>query len=496
MSVSSTLSKSRIVFWLRKSGVAWLSLYLIYFLLRQVQIITDYLAPLQLLFVVWGYLILAVNLAYSKRMFAFPGQKALIILIGAGLLALMANWNVDPVTQIKSLIFLVLLVLVAYPVGRSTSESNHPEKTLAWILVPAQFITFIQGVAACWSLYARYSFLETEGEKTIRLGFQIATYESENPVGILFGFYVDSNHGALFAFLSVLVSLWLITVKSKLTSKKYLHILIYVFSIINFLVQLFFFVLANSRGAEVAALVSVVLSTLVFIWKVFSGNADKSKKAMSTISVLAIVVLLVGGYLLAQNVIQKGANSYMAESPQGGLTVVREDSQTHKESSGVIKKWDYSKGDAIKSARMGIWAEVFDLWRHKPVFGIGPYNQKHYALEYKIGEQNPSKFLKWGYFPHNSYLDVLLYYGFIGFLAYVIFFGEVIYSLIKGRFRNPPETSDVFLLAGFFSIMAGVLFLSGTFLGMDYLSAVLMTIIGFIVAKYGSWKTAGNRDDL
>ena len=142
------------------------------------------------------------------------------------------------------------------------------------------------------------------------------------------------------------------------------------------------------------------------------------------------------------------------------------------------------KGDSTKSARIYIWKETFDLWKGHPAVGIGPYNTDEYAkAEHLPGEQ---KMLERGYHVHNSYLDVLISYGALGFGIYVVFFLGCLVSYIKALKLRYPDWSDFFLGMAWLTIMSGVMFLTDSFLGLDYLFGVLLIIMSYLIARPNS----------
>ena len=140
-----------------------------------------------------------------------------------------------------------------------------------------------------------------------------------------------------------------------------------------------------------------------------------------------------------------------------------------------------SKGDSTKSARIYIWEETLKLWKGHPVVGIGPYNTDEYAKAEQIASDQ--KMLERGYHVHNSYLDVLISYGALGFGIYLVFFLGSLVNYGKALKLRHPDWSDFFLGMVWLTIMSGVMFLTDSFLGLDYMFGILLIIMSYLIAR-------------
>ena len=134
-----------------------------------------------------------------------------------------------------------------------------------------------------------------------------------------------------------------------------------------------------------------------------------------------------------------------------------------------------------KSARVYIWEETFDLWKKHPIVGIGPYNTQDYAKAEHLPSEK--KMLERGFAVHNSYLDVLISYGAVGFGIYVVFFVGCLVSYAKALKRRHTDWADVLLGTAWIVMMVGVLFLTDSFLGFDYMFGLLMLIMSFLISR-------------
>lgn len=99
------------------------------------------------------------------------------------------------------------------------------------------------------------------------------------------------------------------------------------------------------------------------------------------------------------------------------------------------------------SGRYEIWVNAFNLFLEKPIAGWGIFSFRH--LNFSI----------WGNdrFAHNTYIEVLVETGIIGFLLYSLFFIFILFRLVS-IYKKNKELG--FLIPSFFSFLVGLMFLS------------------------------------
>lgn len=100
----------------------------------------------------------------------------------------------------------------------------------------------------------------------------------------------------------------------------------------------------------------------------------------------------------------------------------------------IINDRFLSLGEDRGSGRFEIWENALKIFMENPIFGIGIYNFQQYNLLY---------FNDYHY-PHNTYLEILVESGIIGFTLYLAFFMILIYKLYELQ-KVRPETRFLFL---------------------------------------------------
>jgi O-antigen ligase len=129
------------------------------------------------------------------------------------------------------------------------------------------------------------------------------------------------------------------------------------------------------------------------------------------------------------------------------------------ESKKYVNPWsrnERSKIDRYTSGRIGKWTDSFELFLQSPVWGHGNYTIK--------------KVLRIS--PHNEYLKILIKYGIIGFILFIMIY-VTIFRQICMKIRNAPSDFSKMIYIGFISGFIGYM--------------VCMFGVGFTQPRYIFW---------
>lgn len=458
------------------------SVYFVYLLLRQIAIAGDYLGAGQYPLVVWAYLIIMYKLLKNRSFFQAPWLKVLMLLLVSAAITLALNFSFNPGTQIKSAILLTIVILLVYPLGSYLARSPHPYREFAKVVLPAQIITGLQALTSVLMIAVGYTFLDKFAGSIRHLGVQSITYGNSR-VFIVFGMNMDSNHAALFGIISVFVTTWAFVYRSKIFATLRGQRIYRVLYWINLALLVLAIPACNSRGARLSFFTATGIAFLWLIVLYYRRNESMRKKAKSLL-VVGAVIIGGTGYISANALIDSVVDQEIAYYSKVFALFHSENSQEKGADWKMLNDIDLlgsNKGEAEKSARVYIWEETFDLWKKHPVVGIGPYNTQDYAKAEHLPSEN--KMLERGFAVHNSYLDVLISYGALGFGVYVVFFVGCLASYAKALKRRHTDWADVLLGTAWIVMMVGVLFLTDSFLGFDYMFGLLMLIMSFLISR-------------
>lgn len=475
--------QARKLFSVLLNPVYCVSVYLVYLVLRQVVILGEFLGSIQYLLLFWAYALILYYLLKDRSYFKTPWIKVLGLLLPAAVVTLALNYAVNPVTQIKSGILLAVSVLLVYPLGAYIARSSKPHRELAKVLLPAQIITGLQALTSVAMIALGFTFLGELAGAMRRLGVQSLTYGSGNRVFIVFGMNVDSNHAALAGIVSIFVTTWALIYQEKIFLTARGKIRYRILYWINLVLVVIATVGCNSRGARLSLLITLAVAGLCLFVFYYRRSEYLQKKAKA---LLVVWVILIGGFgytTVNANIdaLVEGEISYYTQVFELIHPAGSKKTSSDWKMADDVSMLRVNKGDSTKSARIYIWEETLELWKGHPVVGIGPYNTDEYAKAEKLPAEQ--KLLERGYHVHNSYLDVLISYGALGFGIYLVFFLGCLVSYGKAIKLRHPDWSDFFLGAAWLTIMSGVMFLTDSFLGLDYMFGILLIIMGYLIAR-------------
>ena len=333
-----------------------------------------------------------------------------------------------------------------------------------WMI--ATFISLIMYFADIY--YTQTNYLWGEA-KLVHQGF--VHFDGGARVMRLWGVFIDPNFASAVSIIIICICAYLLY----LSTKKWQRIL----HIVNIVVQSFYIVLSGSR----MALLIVLLLAAVGGWY-FAGNILSAFKKTRLIKgflrevlAVALAVISVGAVYTAHTTI-KSALPYVRH----GIALVHDVFEENTDLSEVPDKEDEyeinrddmdSKTD-ISNGRLELWLEGFKVFKKSPVFGVGPRNYATVANE--INSEMDISYRS----VHNSYVELLMGNGVIGFMLMLLFF---LLCAIKGlKFRNQPtnvNTKVGILLLIVLSALAGGMFISSLFYYLSGISVVAFVMIGY-----------------
>ena len=137
---------------------------------------------------------------------------------------------------------------------------------------------------------------------------------------------------------------------------------------------------------------------------------------------------------------------------------------------------------------MVIWQEALIVSSHHPVIGIGTNSAEHYAklyVEENLAQQHGNFSLAHGKaVVHNSYLDVLLSYGLLGFLSLMSFFVLCMIRILR-RLKQAPNgsPSTYLIICAAVVLCCSSFFLSCMFIGTTATYYLELILVGYLVSE-------------
>ena len=119
--------------------------------------------------------------------------------------------------------------------------------------------------------------------------------------------------------------------------------------------------------------------------------------------------------------------------------------------SGVMSRSKDSSEDL--KFRQSIWSEAYKIALKHPMLGIGSGNYLEYTMKHNPGQYFELENNEIMYFdqPENGYLKILVEFGFIGFIAFLIIIISPIFSSLALFFQNEVSPQIIIIIASLFT---------------------------------------------
>lgn len=285
-------------------------------------------------------------------------------------------------------------------------------------------------------LFANYSLIEVRNGATVLGGFLWSR---------LWGIYTDPNHGAVASIVCILLSMYFIKIKYSVWKKA-----IY---IINIILSIIYIACSDSR----TGLVTVAVGLAVYIYlllikkEIKKINTRVIKNIFCIFVAIAVSVSAVFVISITKVAITKAKIIYS----QGSNSVAEEELIIGRENS----KYNADISDDISNRRFSIWSSGLEIFAKSPLFGASfrgmvSFAEKLLPNTYILNNGQ-------GIFNcmHNSFLDVLVSQGIIGFGVFMAFAIIIFWSFCKKIFEMKQE-NDFSFVSVIFSIFATLVFSS------------------------------------
>lgn len=340
---------------------------------------------------------------------------------------------------------LLFFTMTYYDQGRSEEETKKELKTLSWIIIIGTFIFSLIGF--CMFLFSFSGYFKLEG--TV---FVYGMRENR-----LWGLY-NPNTGVVLNYISGILSLLLLKYKEK--KRKFL--------IFNLVLQIFCFILTQSRGGWVC-LFAYVIFYLLFIkkWK-------KDFKGIRRWLYKSVLTVLICAALYGGSEIVKTALSY---APTGVARIIYSDEEVarkHNELKRLDKK--HKDMESMTTGRFGMWKIGLQAYEDNPIMGIG-YRSIDDSLKKMMDKDSYNNSSAGGL--HNVYVTTLVSSGTVGFL---LIFGFAVVFLKRGTFLFFNKTTKDYVKYMLIFIPAwliGEFVESRILFGINFLAIVFWITVGY-----------------
>ena len=338
--------------------------------------------------------------------------------------------------QLKSILWLALIAILIYTAGNSKKRwaSNIRAFALTFLI-----LTFVASLVGLISYYSSWQTIVRNPDGT----HYIQGFFNKR----LFGIYVDPNFGAMYAVLSLVISI-LLTYFFEVNS------LLYIGVTLNSIVQYLYISLTYSRTGVILFLFTAIYVIIGNSLKNHMKNRHGFNLKQFVISILLLIAALGSSFLLwdppwtkenitqapkialaqSDTIVEKENNGVNEEIPK-----LKQNFITHDEINDVdkeivkVEQGDNKYGVLVREdsnisleIRITLAKEAWQMWLKAPILGHGDRNLQQSAELYL-----PSSLMSSGTTPHNSFLYLLISAGAVAFIIVLIWLLIVFVNWLK-----------------------------------------------------------------
>lgn len=482
--------------------MAFVSLYAGLLILYTIRIIQDHLSEVHIIFMAWASFLFINFIRTGQWRKKITGKYLIVAILALSIVTLLVNIKHNPAYQTKTILLTGISLLVIYPIFYYLKSDENKTvidryRNLIYATSSTVILAFIISfLSILMGLFKMTHQMPTESKFIWKVfGVRYAEY-STYTVPLLYGLWQSPNQAATVSGVVGLLSLGIY-----LFQRRYVPVekrVLYkgkagqAFLITSFVVQFCYFAMAKSRASSLSVSFGLIVVVLMLIYLSFFSRKEPQNKAVykSYLKVIVPVaiatILVISGIVASMNPYLKnvGCAPFLYENKMYSLNgvLVQEPCWFTKET--LISKIDVTKdddlieesknrGDLEGNSRLRIWSDMLELYKKHPVFGTGAKNTKYYILT----ELPPKNHKSAGRDIHNSYLDILVFYGIFNFIAWTAFVLIWIVKQVKNRralFANPLS---LFSLWAILHMFGSNFFASDCYVGSNinfFLAVILM----------------------
>lgn len=380
---------------------------LVVFLLDTILYVHDYTGPLLKLFIVWGALVIGLDLLGNRALWKTSTLKWLLLFCAAYLVTTMTNSPNYVGENLKILSYMVIFFIVLY--GHNRDKAMHEWKKEVRTVMLTFFLMATILACICFVTFV------------LSINREVTTADGQMYIGMcdnrLWGVY-NPNAGACINVIAILcaIGLWVST-KNKCAYKK-------VFLIISMIVHYLCLLLTSSRASLYAFI--LCLGGLIFLFL----NARDQLKSVTPIkwilkNVLLTVIVIVALYAVETPV--KWVISYIP----GGVNRVlsKNDSEEGIHQIELTRKEELENRDGgILTGRTYIWKAGLSALKESPLFGVSKAAIYDCAKDY-VDDEQWLEHMEVSL--HNVFITVLVASGWVGLALFLVFLFKNFLPMIR-----------------------------------------------------------------
>lgn len=389
-----------------------------------------------------GAAVLLFRLVHFKQYTKTRGIIWLVLFCGSYCLSALLTRAFGLTENIQAMVWMVIQFFIVYTYDneRPIEKDKKEIRVIGWFFLA---YTCLMAVAAIIMLIVDYNNYREVGDTAVISGFLWNR---------LWGLYTDPNYGAVFSIISIVLSVMFYKGAKKGVK---------VFLIVNCVFEFLYITFSDSRTGMVALLVTVAAAAYLFglRWKKLENKKTIQRGAVSFVLALLLALASVG----VLKVVQLGGNAL--KTWQYEQEIERGEFVEAEIPEIIIGRTESDINNDVSNRRFAIWQSGLEIFKTRPLFGITfrnyiPYAEENLPETYIVNNDS-GEFASM----HNSFVDVLVSQGILGFLILLCFIASVLTVIFRYFFKAKGEEYryNTFLLLCFIPVFVSMMFYSETF---------------------------------
>ena len=413
-----------------------------------------------------------------------------IAFLGACGVSTLLNFRYEFIANVKAISWMALFFFVIYPCGFHQSENKGKE--IKGIFITA-IVTLSLAVLISLPMYffnLHYTYVtDAQFDNVLPQGFHQEYLR-------LWGVFTDPNTAAVYSFVALLMSLYLIKKNNNIGVRSML-----VFADILFVM---FVVLSGSRTAKVAIIVALAWLAFYSAYTLLQHYQKLRRIVYSAVSVGLAVILsyaALTGLSWVLPMAKKGVYSVCSDSTQKAVHLFYDDlyaatdmnitdgfyvegeydGEEELPEEDIINRPDLEgKGD-VSNGRFAKWKDYLVIFSTSPIFGVSPRGISAYG---KVNCPD-TDVAKYGYVSHNALLEVLTGTGLVGFCIVAVMLCNAAYVVIQTTLKKKFSFSYLIHSVSLLMLISAAMFLSDIFFNLTFGGLAFFLALGFIKGREG-----------
>lgn len=273
--------------------------YGVYLFLYELRLVRSVIAPIHPAFILWAVIVIGYHMVFRKEIKKLYGYLPLLLFSVVAVLASLTNYEAGLIGNMKACFLALLPIFAFYPLCFTKDTSKRTSLIIKTLLGASVVVCAASAIALVMYLIRFYCVVDFMGT-TQKIGMGLYNPSDAASGLLVWGLYFDTNHAAVYAMIFAVYSVLLYyECTNGLFSSNKKNKIGKSYALINLIIQVCYFPLANSRGGWVSFVVSgmVVFGTWWYS-KFLKEGVNLNMVVKSVLATVVCVGLLAGGILI------------------------------------------------------------------------------------------------------------------------------------------------------------------------------------------------------